>query len=180
MELGIGNGDDVRDNFEIAPRDVRDDTEEYEADTSAGDTVEVGIDPMSASIVEEEIIEQAGEDSSDSSGTRDGIVRSFEDMSIDLDDAVCDFYHHIFEVHIDRIVGIETIQKRLRLYMSLSQEEFCQVRRKRAENSVEDLGVWSLPFTPGGILTREPSELMQAYALSWRELLRLMTEVTTA
>ncbi|GKB35752.1 putative reverse transcriptase domain-containing protein [Tanacetum coccineum] len=132
-----------------------------------------GIDPMSASIVEEEIIEQAGEDSSDSSGTRDGIVRSFEDMSIDLDDAVCDFYHHIFEVHIDRIVGIETIQKRLeadqliakgerarmierikslrlenlkvhamldierdrvnslRLYMSLSQEEFCQVRRDR-------------------------------------------------
>ncbi|GKA81599.1 hypothetical protein Tco_0788291, partial [Tanacetum coccineum] len=80
MKLGIGDGDDVRDHIKIDPRDVRDDTEEYEADTSAGDTVEVGIDLMSASIVEEKIIEQAGEDSSDSSGTRDGIVRSFEDM----------------------------------------------------------------------------------------------------
>ncbi|GKB83632.1 hypothetical protein Tco_0950527, partial [Tanacetum coccineum] len=37
MELGIGDGDDVRDHVEIDPRDVRDDTEEYEADTSAGD-----------------------------------------------------------------------------------------------------------------------------------------------
>ncbi|GJV91327.1 hypothetical protein Tco_1539140 [Tanacetum coccineum] len=35
MELGIGDGDDVRDHVEIDPRDVRDGTEEYEADTSA-------------------------------------------------------------------------------------------------------------------------------------------------
>ncbi|GKD37267.1 hypothetical protein Tco_1257474, partial [Tanacetum coccineum] len=75
MELGIGDGEDVRDHVEIDPRDVSDDTEEYEADTSAGDTVEVGIDPMSAPIIEEEIVEPAGEDSSDSSGTRDGIAR---------------------------------------------------------------------------------------------------------
>ncbi|GKA11172.1 hypothetical protein Tco_0690605 [Tanacetum coccineum] len=173
MELGIGDGDDVRDHVEIDPRDVRDDTEEYEADASAGDTVEVGIDPMSAPIVEEEIVEPAGEDSSDSSGTRDGIVRSFEDMPIDLGDAVRDFYHHMSEVRIDRIVGIETAQSRLeadqliasgdrarmaeriyslrlenlkvramldierdrvnnlRLHMSLSQEEFRQIRRDR-------------------------------------------------
>ncbi|GJT98983.1 hypothetical protein Tco_1094501 [Tanacetum coccineum] len=52
MELGSGDGDDVRDHVEIDLRDVRDDTEEYEADTSAGDTVEVGIDPMSAPIVD--------------------------------------------------------------------------------------------------------------------------------
>ncbi|GJY92025.1 hypothetical protein Tco_0507807 [Tanacetum coccineum] len=173
IELGIGDGDDVRDHVEIEPRDVRDDTEEYEADISAGDTVEVGIDPMSASIVEEEIVEPAGEDSSNSSGTRDDIVRSFEDMSIDLDDAVRDFYHHMSEVRIDRIVGIETAQRRLEadqliakgqrvsmierinslrlenlkvramldierdrvnnlhIHMSLSQEEFRQVRRDR-------------------------------------------------
>ncbi|GKE96270.1 hypothetical protein Tco_1581125 [Tanacetum coccineum] len=108
MELGIGDGDDVRDHVEIDPRDVRDDTEEYEADTSVGDTVKVGIDPMSAPIVEEEIIEPAGEDSSDSSGTRDGIVRSFEDIPIDLDDVVRDFYHYMSELRIDRIVGIKT------------------------------------------------------------------------
>ncbi|GJX96891.1 hypothetical protein Tco_0352689 [Tanacetum coccineum] len=38
-------------------------TKGYEADTSAGDTVEVGIDPMSAPIVEEEIVELAEMDS---------------------------------------------------------------------------------------------------------------------
>ncbi|GJT29263.1 hypothetical protein Tco_0909538, partial [Tanacetum coccineum] len=111
MELGIGDGDDVRDHVEIDPRDVRDDTEGYKADTSAGDIVEVGIDLMSAPIVEEEILEPAGEDSSDSSDNRDGIVRSFEDMPIDLDDVVRDFYHHMSEVCIDRIVEIETAQK---------------------------------------------------------------------
>ncbi|GJX75803.1 hypothetical protein Tco_0322614, partial [Tanacetum coccineum] len=113
MELGIGDEDDVRDHVEIDPRDVRDDTEEYKADTSAGDTVEVGIDSMSAPIVEEETVEPAREDSSDSSGTRDDIVRSFEDMPIDLDDAVRDFYHHMSEVRTDRIVGIKIVQRRL-------------------------------------------------------------------
>ncbi|GKC06179.1 hypothetical protein Tco_0997789 [Tanacetum coccineum] len=171
MELGVGDGDDVRDHDEIDPRDVRDDTEEYEADASAGDTVEVGINPMSTPIDEEEIVEPAGEDSSDSSSTRDVIVRSFEDIPIDLDDAVRDFYQHMSEVRIERIVGIETAERRLeadqliargqrvsmieridslrlenlkvrvmldikrdrvnslRLHMSLSQEEFRQVRR---------------------------------------------------
>ncbi|GKD21428.1 hypothetical protein Tco_1223131 [Tanacetum coccineum] len=110
MELGISDGDDVGDHVEIDPKD---DTEEYEADTSAGDTVEVGIDPMFAPIVEEEIVEPAGEDSSDLSGTRDGIVRSLEEMPIDLNDVVRDFYHHMSEVRIDRIIGIETAQRRL-------------------------------------------------------------------
>ncbi|GJT30028.1 hypothetical protein Tco_0910303 [Tanacetum coccineum] len=113
MEVGIGNGDDVRNHVEIDLRDVRDDTEEYEAHTSAGDMVVVGIDPMPAPIVEEEIVKPTREDPSDSSGTRDGIVRSVEDMPIDLDDVVRDFYHHMSEVRIDRIVGIETAQRRL-------------------------------------------------------------------
>ncbi|GJW43089.1 hypothetical protein Tco_0071888 [Tanacetum coccineum] len=38
------------------------DTEEYEGhDASTGDTAEVGIDPMTAPLVEEEIVEPAGE-----------------------------------------------------------------------------------------------------------------------
>ncbi|GJU95775.1 hypothetical protein Tco_1320531 [Tanacetum coccineum] len=173
MELGIGDGDEVGDHVGIDHRDARDDTEEYEADASAGDTAEVGIDPMTAPLVEEEIVEPAGEDSPDSSGTRDGIVRSVEDMPVDLGDVVRDFYHHMSEVRVDRIVGIETAQRRLeadqliasgdrarmaemiyslrlenlkvramldierdrvsslRLHMSLSQEEFCQIRRDR-------------------------------------------------
>ncbi|GKF25343.1 hypothetical protein Tco_0081237 [Tanacetum coccineum] len=66
---------------------------------------------MLAPIVKEDIVEPVGEDSSDSSGTRDGIVRSFEDMPINLDDTVRDFYHHLSEVRIDRIVGSETVQR---------------------------------------------------------------------
>ncbi|GJR81061.1 reverse transcriptase domain-containing protein [Tanacetum coccineum] len=88
MELGSGDGIDSRDRIETNPRDVREDREEYEAETSAGDTVELGIDPVSALIVDEEIVEPVGNDSSDSSGTRDGIVRSFEDMPINLDDVL--------------------------------------------------------------------------------------------
>ncbi|GKD77901.1 hypothetical protein Tco_1340522, partial [Tanacetum coccineum] len=74
IELGISDGNDVKYHVEIDPRDVRDDTKEYEADPSVGDTVEVGIDPMSAPIVAEGIVEPAGEDYSDLFGTRDGIV----------------------------------------------------------------------------------------------------------
>ncbi|GJU71716.1 hypothetical protein Tco_1263121 [Tanacetum coccineum] len=151
----------------------QDDTEEYAAARHAGDTAEVGIDPMTAPLVKEEIVEPAREVSPDSSGTRDGIVRSVEDMPVDLGDDVHDFYHHMSEVRVNRIVGIETAQRRLeadqliasgdrarmaemiyslrlenlkvpamldierdhvrnlRLYMSLSQEEFCQIRRDR-------------------------------------------------
>ncbi|GKB06656.1 hypothetical protein Tco_0834889 [Tanacetum coccineum] len=141
MELGIGDGDDVRDHVEIEPKDVRDDTEEYEADTSAGDTVEVGIDPMSALIVEEEIVEPVGEDSSDSSGTRDGIVRSFEDILIDLDDAVCDFYHHISEVRIDRIVEIETIQRRLEADQLIARGERASMIERIKSLRLENLKV---------------------------------------
>ncbi|GJY50523.1 hypothetical protein Tco_0441370 [Tanacetum coccineum] len=90
-----------------------DDTEDYELTPAHGETAKVGIDPMTAPLVEEEIVEPAGEDSPDSSGTRDGIVRSVEDMPVDLGDAVRDFYHHMSEVRVDRIVGIETAQRRL-------------------------------------------------------------------
>nr|GEX45779.1 hypothetical protein [Tanacetum cinerariifolium] len=112
-ELDIVDRDDARDHVEIDPRDIRDGTEEYEADTSAGDTVKVGIDSMSALVANEESKEPAGEDFSDSSGTRDGLFRSFEDMLIDLDDVVHYFYHYMSEVRIDRIFEIETVQRRL-------------------------------------------------------------------
>ncbi|GJU98012.1 hypothetical protein Tco_1327283 [Tanacetum coccineum] len=95
MELGIGDGDDVGDHVEIGLRDVRDDTEEYETDASTGDMAEVVRTQERLHVSRgREIVEPAGEDSSDSSGTRDGIVRSVEDMPIDLDDVVRDFYHH--------------------------------------------------------------------------------------
>ncbi|GKG36660.1 hypothetical protein Tco_0444338, partial [Tanacetum coccineum] len=67
--------------------DIEDDPIETEVgmELGIGDGDDVGIDLRSAPIVEEEIVEPVGEDSS---GTRDGIVRSFKEMPIDLDDAV--------------------------------------------------------------------------------------------
>nr|GEZ15245.1 hypothetical protein [Tanacetum cinerariifolium] len=88
-----------------------DDREEFEV--SARDTVVLGIDPRSVPMVDEEIIEPVIEDSSSSSRTRDGTVRSIEDMPVNLDDAIRDFYHHMSEVRVDRIVGIETTQRQL-------------------------------------------------------------------
>ncbi|GJU41290.1 hypothetical protein Tco_1194247 [Tanacetum coccineum] len=150
IELGIGDRDDVRDHVKIDPRDVRDDTEGYEADTIAGDMVEVGIDPMSTPIVEEEIVEPAGEDPSDSSGTRDGIFMSFKDMPIDLDDVRRLEADQLIPRRqrvsmIERIdsLRLENLKVRamldierdhvnsLCLHKSLSQEEFRQVRRDR-------------------------------------------------
>nr|GEX11577.1 putative reverse transcriptase domain-containing protein [Tanacetum cinerariifolium] len=108
-ELAIVDGDDVRDQVEVDPMDDR---EEFEA--IAGDNIVLGIDPRSVPRVDEEIIEPIREDSSSSSGTRDGTVRSVEDIPVDLDGAICDFYHHMSEVRIDRIVRIETAQRRLK------------------------------------------------------------------
>nr|GEV60667.1 hypothetical protein [Tanacetum cinerariifolium] len=66
--------------------------------------------------------------------------RSVEDIPVDLDGAIRDFYHHMSEVRVDRIVGIETTQRQLEaerscglshLHMSRSQEEFQQIRDDR-------------------------------------------------
>ncbi|GJX24488.1 hypothetical protein Tco_0228933 [Tanacetum coccineum] len=124
MELGIGDRDEVGDH--------------------------VGIDPMTAPLVEEEIVEPAGEDSPDSSGTRDGIVRLVEDMPVDLGDAR--------RVEADQLIAsgdrarmaemiyslrLENLKVRmmldikrdrvssLLLHMSLLQEEFRQIHRDR-------------------------------------------------
>nr|GEZ16334.1 hypothetical protein [Tanacetum cinerariifolium] len=108
-ELDIVDRDDARDRVEIDPRDIRDDTKEYEADTSAGDTVEV-----------------------------DGIVRSFEDMPIDLDDVVRDFYHHMSEA--DQLIASEERARMTEKIESLRlenlKEEFCQIHEDRDENKL--------------------------------------------
>ncbi|GJY68374.1 hypothetical protein Tco_0471356, partial [Tanacetum coccineum] len=146
MELGIGDGDDVRDHVEIDLRDVRDDTEEYEADASAEDTAEVGIDPMTTPIVEEEIVESAREDSSDSSGTRDGIVRivgiETAQRRLEADQLMASgdrarMAEMIYSLRLENLkvramldIDRDRVSS-LRLHMSLSQEEFHQIRRDR-------------------------------------------------
>nr|GEW62843.1 retrotransposon protein, putative, Ty3-gypsy subclass [Tanacetum cinerariifolium] len=123
-ELDNVNGDDVRDHIEVDPRDDR---EEFEAND--GDTVVLGMDPRSVPMVDKEIIEPVGGDSSSSSATRDGTVRSVEDMPVDLDDDIRDFYHHMFEVRVDRIVGIETTQRQLKADQMITSGESWKLRR---------------------------------------------------
>ncbi|GJX70864.1 hypothetical protein Tco_0308035 [Tanacetum coccineum] len=131
---------------------ARDDTEEYEADTSAGDTVEVGIDPMSAPMVEEEIVEPVREDSSDSSGTRNGIVRIVEirqvQRRLEADQLIArgervGLIERIESLRLEnfKVRAMLDIERdhvnSLRLYMFLSQEEFRQFVRSRDDTRWE-------------------------------------------
>nr|GFA45785.1 hypothetical protein [Tanacetum cinerariifolium] len=104
--------DDVRDHIEADPKD---DMEEFE-----------------------EIIEPVRGDSSSSSDTRNGTVRSVEDIPVDLDDAIRDFYHHMSEVRVDRIVRIETTQRQLEANQMIASGERAgmaeSIRSLRLEN----------------------------------------------
>ncbi|GKD60706.1 hypothetical protein Tco_1298215, partial [Tanacetum coccineum] len=140
------------------------DTKEYEAETSTGDTVELGIDLVSAPIVDEGIVKPVGYDSSDLSGTRDGIVRSFEDMPINLDDALRDFYHHMYEVHVDRIVEIETVQRQLEV-VQLIASMVERIESLRLEN-LKNMTITHLGMTQEAIkelVNRRVEEALAAY-----------------
>nr|GFB04276.1 hypothetical protein [Tanacetum cinerariifolium] len=78
--------DDVGIRVEITASDVREDDEEFKAESSAADTREIAIDPLVIG------------DSSESS--RGGIP--------DLEDTINDIVHYMSEVRIDRITKIET------------------------------------------------------------------------
>ncbi|GJT43966.1 hypothetical protein Tco_0952681 [Tanacetum coccineum] len=144
LELVISDEIVVRNRVEIDLRDDRDDAEEYEADTSAGGTIEVGIDLMSALVADEESEEPAGGDSSYSSGTRDGSVRSVEDMQIDLGDVVCDFYHHMSEIHVDRVVSIKTAQRQLKEGQMLVSTQRLRMIKRIESLRLENLNVRAL------------------------------------
>nr|GEX70060.1 putative reverse transcriptase domain-containing protein [Tanacetum cinerariifolium] len=116
-ELDIVDKDDVRDHIEVDPRDDR---KEFEA--SAGDTVMLGIDPRSVLMVDEEIVEPVGGDSSSLSGTRDGTVRSVEDIPNDLDGAIRDFYHHMSEEEFRQILDDrDDLRRKLRMLKSFAE-----------------------------------------------------------
>nr|GFC22207.1 hypothetical protein [Tanacetum cinerariifolium] len=112
--------------------------EEFEA--NARDTVVLGINLRSVPIVDEEIVKPVGGDSSYSSDTRDGIVRSFEDMPIDLDDVPVERAGMAERIESLRSKNLKVrvlwcIERdhvdSLRLHMSRSQEEFRQIRDDR-------------------------------------------------
>nr|GEU46575.1 hypothetical protein [Tanacetum cinerariifolium] len=135
-ELDVVDRDDVRDHIEVDPTDDR---EEFE--DSAGDTVVLGINPRSVPLADKESEQPAREDSSSTSGTRDGTVRSVEDIPVDLDGAIRDFYHHMYEVHIDTIVGIETTQRQLEADQLIASEERARMTERIKSLRLENLKI---------------------------------------
>ncbi|GJT46295.1 hypothetical protein Tco_0955010 [Tanacetum coccineum] len=100
----------------------------------------MSIDPKTAPLVEEEIVEPAGEDSPDSPGTGDGIVRSVEDTPVDLVMTVHDFYHHMSEVRVDRLLGLRTCSET----DGGRSGGYRQIVGNRDDARGNTLGVWSL------------------------------------
>nr|GEW41363.1 reverse transcriptase domain-containing protein [Tanacetum cinerariifolium] len=135
-ELDIVDGDDVRDHIEVDPRDDR---EEFEA--ISGDTVVLGIDSRSVPMVDEEIVEPVGGDSSSSSGTRDGTFRSVEDIPVDLDGVLRYFYHHMSEVCVDRIVMIEATQIQLEVDKLIASRERARITKRIESLRLENLKI---------------------------------------
>ncbi|GJR54826.1 hypothetical protein Tco_1405347 [Tanacetum coccineum] len=146
MGLGIGDGEVVGDRVGIDHRDATDDTEEYEADASTGGMAEAGTDPMIAPLVEEEVVEPAGEGSPDLLVTRDGIDRivgiETAQGRLEADQLIASgdrarMAEAIYSLRLEnlKIRAMLDIERdrvsSLRLHMSLSQEEFRQVRRDR-------------------------------------------------
>nr|GEY07154.1 putative reverse transcriptase domain-containing protein [Tanacetum cinerariifolium] len=160
-ELAIVDGDDVRDQVEVDPRD---DMEEFEA--SAGDTDVLEIDPRSVPMVDEEIIEPVGGDSSSSPGTRDGTVRSVEVMPVDLDDAICNFYHHMSEVRVDTIVGIETTQRQLADQMIASGERVSMAESIRSLRTVTNTHSGMTPTVIEEMINRRVTEALEAHEIN--------------
>ncbi|GKE19867.1 hypothetical protein Tco_1431379, partial [Tanacetum coccineum] len=97
IDVGISDGvaahteDGVGMGVKIAASDVKEDDEEFEAETSTADTREITVDPLAIG------------NSSESS--REGIP--------DLEDTIHDMVYYMSEVHIDRITEIETTQRKL-------------------------------------------------------------------
>ncbi|GKC70950.1 putative reverse transcriptase domain-containing protein [Tanacetum coccineum] len=128
----LGNGDgvgvDIIDGVEIAASDIREDKEEFEAEASAGGTMEIAIDQLITG----------------------GISESTRRDAPDLEGTLYDIVHYMSEVPLDRITEFETTQRQLetgqlmasgeragltdrirRLGLENLREEFCQIYRDR-------------------------------------------------
>ncbi|GKB87552.1 putative reverse transcriptase domain-containing protein [Tanacetum coccineum] len=110
-EDGLGMG------VKVATSGIREDEEEFKAESSARGTMEIAIDLLDTS----GISEPTGRDAPDLEGN------------------LYDISHYMSEVPLDRITEFEATQRRLeadcidslRRHMALSQEEFHQIRRDR-------------------------------------------------
>ncbi|GKA97557.1 hypothetical protein Tco_0825451, partial [Tanacetum coccineum] len=121
-DLGISDGvgapteDGLGMGVEVATSNIREDAEEFEAEASAGGTMEIAVDPL----VTSGISEPTGGDAPDLKGT------------------LYDISHYMFEVPLDGIIEFETAQRQLEAGLLVAgreragladREEFHQVRK---------------------------------------------------
>nr|GEZ21325.1 hypothetical protein [Tanacetum cinerariifolium] len=156
-ELAIVDGDDVRDQVEIDPRDDR---EEFEA--SARDTVVLRIDLRSVPRVDEEIVKPVGEDSSSSSSTREGTVRSVEDMPVILDDAIRDFYHHMSEIVWTVFVSTCLVLRRSFDRFVIDRDDLWRSLRRTMTNTRSGM----TPTAIEDMINRHVTEALEAYEIN--------------
>nr|GEU59496.1 hypothetical protein [Tanacetum cinerariifolium] len=151
-ELDIVNRDDDIDHVEIDPRDVRDDKEEYKADTSAGDTIKVGIDLMSTPVADEEKAAQLI-----ASGERARMtkrIKSLRSKNFKVRTLLC-----IERDHVDS----------LRLYMYHSQEDFQQICDDRDDLRRRTMTNTRSGMTPAAIkemINRCVAEALEAHEIN--------------
>ncbi|GKG15034.1 hypothetical protein Tco_0354634, partial [Tanacetum coccineum] len=92
-DLGIGDEVDTEDGIrmgvKIAAIDIREDEEEFEAEASAGGTMEIIVDPL----------------------VTGGIFESTRGDVPDLEGTLYDIVHHMSKVPLDRITEFETVQR---------------------------------------------------------------------
>ncbi|GJV74377.1 hypothetical protein Tco_1494372 [Tanacetum coccineum] len=96
-DLGIGDGveahtkDSIGMRVEIAASNIRKDEEEFEAEASAGGTIEIAVDPL----------------------VTGGISESTRGDVPDLEDTLYDIIHYMSKVALDRITEFKTAQRQL-------------------------------------------------------------------
>ncbi|GKC40931.1 hypothetical protein Tco_1053315, partial [Tanacetum coccineum] len=186
VDLGIGDGVHTRDGIgmgvEISASDIREDGEEFEAEASAGGTMEMVVDPL----------------------VTGGISESTRGDVPDLEGTLYDIVHYMLEVPLDRITEFETAQRQLeagklmasgeragltdrirrlglenlkvrallcierdrvdslRRHMALSQEEFCRIRRDHddARRRLRRLESFDMTITRSGMTPEAIEELI--------------------
>ncbi|GJU10513.1 hypothetical protein Tco_1132909 [Tanacetum coccineum] len=105
----LGNGDRVgahtKDGIcigvDIAASDIREDEEEFETEASAGDTMEIAVDPL----------------------VTGGISESTRGDVPDLEDTLYDIVHYMAKVPFDRIIEFETAHRQLEAGQLMASKE---------------------------------------------------------
>nr|GFB37983.1 hypothetical protein [Tanacetum cinerariifolium] len=117
-EAGIGMG------VKVATSDIKEDDEEFEAEASAGGTMEIAIDPLATG----GISESTGGDASDLGGTLYDIAHYIDRAR--LADKVRSLGQENLRVRALLCIERDRVDS-LRRHMAPSQEEFCQIHRDR-------------------------------------------------